>query len=146
MPIKTSILSFGDLTPLSLYELLALRNDVFIVEQRCPYQDIDGKDEEALHVLMHDDKKLIAYARILAFDDNVSFGRVLIAQSHRRLNLGKMLVNTVLHHIEIHHPNCPVVISAQLYLQHFYHAFGFTTIKEPFDLDGIPHIWMIKSP
>ncbi len=147
MTINTSILPFNALTTASLYEILALRCSVFIVEQQCPYQDIDNKDEIAQHVLMKQDEKLIAYARILpAHEGSVHFGRVLIAKPHRGRGLGKKLVDTVIQHLKAHHPECVMVITAQLYLQHFYQEFGFMNEKEPFNLDGIPHIWMMKSP
>ena len=146
MAIKTSILPFNELTPTTLYALLALRSEVFVVEQQCPYQDIDFKDQQAQHVLMYEDEELIAYARILASTNkDLSFGRVLTAPNRRGQKLGQQLVERVLEYLQTHYPKRAILISAQLYLQHFYQAFGFKPTGEPFDLDGIPHIWMKKS-
>lgn len=146
MAIKTLMLSFAELSPIMLYESLALRNEVFIVEQCCPYQDLDGQDERAQHVLVYDDQKLIAYARILALKEGqMSFGRVAIIPAYRGRGLGRKLVKEILDYLQTHHPHSNISISAQYYLLDFYQEFAFTASGEPFDLDGISHIWMIKS-
>ncbi len=146
MAFKTSILPFDALTPNVLYDVLALRNEVFIVEQCCPYLDIDGQDQQAQHVLVYEHQKLIAYARILAIkEDEVSFGRVAIVSTHRGRGLGRQLVKEMLAYLQTNYPQSSIVICAQCYLLNFYQAFAFLPTGDPFDLDGIPHIWMRKS-
>ncbi|CEK09591.1 GNAT family N-acetyltransferase [Legionella hackeliae] len=141
------VCSFDELSKEALYEILALRSDVFIVEQQCFYQDLDFKDQDAQHLLMYDQGKLIAYARILAYgDEGMSFGRLVTAASHRGLGLGKQLMDCILSYLKTHHSTQPVIITAQNYLRHFYGTYGFIAEGEPFDMDGLPHVRMVKSP
>ncbi|ASQ47096.1 putative acyltransferase [Legionella clemsonensis] len=129
-----------------LYEILALRSEVFIVEQQCFYQDLDYKDQDAAHLLMIEEGKLIAYARILSYDNRgMSFGRLVTATSHRGRGLGRQLMDTILSYLKTHYPFQPIIITAQNYLRPFYETYGFIAEGEPFDLDGIPHICMVKD-
>jgi len=146
MIIKTSFLPFNELSLDSFYELLALRASVFIVEQRCPYQDLDYKDQNAVHVLMQEQDRLIAYARILSLEDNMSFGRLLTAPSHRAQGLGKQLMDQILSYLKNTHPQKTILIHAQQYLASFYQSYGFQINGEPFNLDGIMHLHMEKRP
>jgi ElaA protein len=137
--------SFDELSSNSLYDILALRNEVFIVEQQCPYQDLDYQDQQANHLLAYDAGKLIAYARILPYNRyEMSFGRLITAASHRKTGLGRELMDSILIYLKNHHALKPIVITAQHYLKDFYQAYGFIPQGEPFDLDGIPHIRMVK--
>lgn len=141
------IKTFEELNCNTLYDILALRSEVFIVEQQCVYQDLDYKDQQAQHLLVYDDGKLIAYARILPYNSQeMSFGRLVTSTSHRGLGLGKQLMDSILSYLNVHHPSQTVVITAQHYLQQFYQTYGFKPEGKPFDMDGIPHIRMVKSP
>lgn len=146
--IKTSILSFQELSSETLYEILALRSAVFIVEQQCFYQDLDYKDQNAQHLLVHENNKLIGYGRILPYNDenSMSFGRLVTALSHRRNGLGKQMMGLILNFLKNHHPKQTIKITAQHYLQNFYANYGFVVQGAPFDMDGLPHVLMVKQP
>lgn len=144
--IETTLLSFTELSLAAFYEILALRSEVFIVEQHCFYQDLDYKDQEAMHLLMKDNNKLIAYARILPYDDgeNMSFGRLVTAASHRGQGLSKRLIDLILAYLKTHHPQQAITITAQSYLCPFYERYGFIPKGEDFDMDGILHRTMVR--
>ncbi|MDI9818486.1 MULTISPECIES: GNAT family N-acetyltransferase [unclassified Legionella] len=145
--INITIQPFNQLDNTTLYALLALRSEVFIVEQQCVFQDLDYKDQQAEHLLVHEDNKLVAYARILPYDTQaMSFGRLATAPSHRNRGLGKQIMAHLLSHLQTHYPQQVICITAQTYLQDFYRSYGFTIKGEPFELDGIPHILMTKTP
>lgn len=145
--IKTSIIPFHELGLDRFYEILALRSQVFIVEQQCVYQDLDYKDQHAQHLLVQDNNKLIAYARILPYDEEaMSFGRLVTAPSHRGLGIGKQLMDLIVSHLHTYHPTQLIIITAQYYLHDFYRNYGFEAQGEPFDMDGILHIRMVKKP
>ena len=135
----------------NLYQLLQLRSAVFVVEQRCAYQDLDGKDSAALHLLgwVENEKstQLAAAARVLFPNDfgTLSFGRVVVAPSYRNLGYGERLVAEILDYLRNSpYHNEQVIISAQHYLVNFYRKFGFQTQGEAYDEDGIIHIKMVK--
>jgi len=138
-----------DLSPLQMQAMFALRQDVFIVEQDCPYQDIDGKDEQAYHLLGWQGDKLIATMRVFEryqpYLNNVSFGRVCTLQSVRKEGVGKLLISKALEFISENFPNKSIQIGAQHYLKNFYQAFGFKQVSEIYDEDGIDHILMLKE-
>lgn len=144
------IYTFNQLDTHTLYALLQLRVDVFVVEQNCPYPELDDKDldPQTRHVLLKKGDKVIAYARILAPD--VSFagfpgiGRVCVSQTARRLGLGKVLVERTLAETSQLWPDTDIHISAQCYLQRFYEELGFKAASEPYLEDDIPHLKMIK--
>lgn len=138
---------FDDLSKEALYEVLQLRNEVFIVEQNCPYLDIDDKDQAATHLLALDNNKLVGYARLL-FDKEknaISFGRLITAKSHRGQSIGKCLMEHIMSYFQTHHAKTQVKISAQCYLKAFYAQFGFKEQGNPYDEDGLPHIQMIYN-
>lgn len=149
--MQWQVLTFTELDTLTLYSLLQLRVDVFVVEQNCPYPELDDKDlhPETRHVILKKGDKVIAYSRILAPD--VSFagfpgiGRVCISQTARRLGLGKILVEKTLAETATLWPNTDIHISAQCYLQRFYQELGFKAASEPYLEDDIPHLKMIKA-
>lgn len=136
--------SFNELSPQQLYDLIALRLEVFVVEQNCLYQDLDYKDQNATHFFCYDQKKMTAYARVLFDEDKgaISIGRVVTLQSHRKRGLSTALMKKMLAHITLHYPNQKIVISAQCYISHFYQAFGFTKTGQVYQEDGLPHIRM----
>jgi len=141
----SKIVDFSNLTLLELYELLALRAEVFVVEQNCPYQDLDGKDQGSLHALITKDGKLWAYSRIIppgiAFPE-VSIGRVLTSFNARGKGVGKNLMEISIKECLLRWPNYDVLIMAQSYLVKFYSNFNFVVEKDEFLEDGIPHRWM----
>lgn len=143
--MKIEIKPFNELTLQELYKLLSLRNEVFIVEQNCVYQDLDGNDDKALHVLISENDELLAYARI--FDKGIkystaSIGRVIVAPSKRNLKLGHVLVNAAVDAVHKHFNTEEITISAQEHLQKFYAAHGFVTTSETYLEDDIPHVEM----
>ncbi|MBA3502662.1 MAG: GNAT family N-acetyltransferase [Deltaproteobacteria bacterium] len=138
--------SFGDLSALDLYTILALREQVFVVEQNCPYQDADGVDPVSRHVWAEDAAgTIVAYLRIVpagAKFAEVSIGRVITAPRARGTGLGKTLMKHGLALVG----TVPVRIGAQAHLEKFYGDLGFVRTSEPYDEDGIPHIEMLRAP
>lgn len=150
MPNKMTleVYPFNQLTTQQLHDLMRLRIDVFVVEQNCPYPEIDGRDTDALHVLGTEDEKIVAYTRILPAGSvfpEVSFGRVLVAESHRGKRLGHDLLKCTLSTIEAHHGPVPVRISAQVYLVAYYQQYGFKIAGEEYLEDGLPHVDMLRT-
>jgi len=147
--IQWEIKKFKELTVAQLYELLKLRVDVFVVEQTCPYPELDGKDTHAhtLHVAARmADNNLAAYLRILAPGvsySGISFGRVVTAVAFRGRGLAHGLIDKAIELARKDWPGIPVQIGAQEYLSSFYHSHGFETTSEIYIEDGIPHIDMI---
>ncbi|WP_290653327.1 GNAT family N-acetyltransferase [Idiomarina sp.] len=138
--------TFDELSLRQLYQLLKLRQDVFVVEQNCPYLDADGEDEQAEHLFARsDDGQMIAYARLYQANDSQSYsriGRVLTAQSVRRTGLGRELMQRAIDYLEQRGSNAPIRVGAQVYLLQFYKDFGFKPIGDEYLEDGIPHIDM----
>lgn len=135
---------FDTLTARELYAILSLRVDVFMLEQDCLYQELDGKDDVATHLLLTKDEKLLGYARVL-FDKEknaLSFGRLVNQQSLRGQGIGKRLMSEIMRYFKAHHNHTPIVISAQCYLENFYRQYGFLPQGEPYLEDGLPHIQM----
>lgn len=141
----TTITATSDLSSQQLLEILAARTRVFVVEQHCPYQEVDDADKTALHVTLRQTGKLVAYARILPAPNcqPVRFGRVLVAKEMRGMGLAKQLVATTLATIASRFPSQPVQIQAQAYLRQFYGSFGFVPVSDIYLEDGIPHIDMV---
>lgn len=145
--LRWSLDRFDSLTPDSLYALLEARVAVFVVEQHCPYQEIDGLDRVALHLAAWRDQQLAAAARILPpgvrFDEP-SIGRVLTCGGWRGTGLGRELMRRALDVCVSNWPDAPVRVSAQSHLQRFYGSLGFAPCSLPYDEDGIPHIDMLR--
>ncbi|WEV47211.1 GNAT family N-acetyltransferase [Bifidobacterium sp. ESL0690] len=141
LTIKTT----DELNPSELLEIFRERVKVFVVEQHCPYQEVDDKDFTATHVMLQRDGKLAAYTRIIKHDDGVhiSFGRVLVVQEYRGHGYAKQIVSTTLQEIAKRHPGQGVKIQAQSYLKDFYASFGFKSISAVYLEDGIPHVDMV---
>ena len=141
--MKINIKHFDELTTKELYEILYLRCKVFVVEQACIYQDCDGKDKDAYHLMMYDDD-IVGYLRILkpgVSYDEISIGRVLVKEEYRHLKLGKEIMKEAISFIEAEGYN-KIRISAQLYLEKFYQSLGFESASESYLEDDIPHIEM----
>lgn len=142
------IKSFKEFTIDELYAILQLRAEVFVVEQDCVYQDIDFKDQKALHVFGYKNDKIIAYTRIFKpgdYFDNASIGRVVVAETERKYGFGHDLIKASIKAIKDHFNETDITISAQLYLKKFYETHGFKQVGEGYLEDGIPHIKMIKN-
>lgn len=140
--------SFDELNNRELYEILRLRAEVFVVEQQCPYLDLDRYDYKAQHLLMFSDThNLIGYTRLFAsndyFQDFASVGRVVNSPSVRGRGLGKILMAESIHRIKQIYPHQPIKIGAQSYLLKFYSSLGFSSTGDEYLEDGIPHTYMI---
>ena len=146
--LKITIKKFSELNTQELYDLLQLRSEVFVVEQDCVYQDIDSKDQKALHVLGYNNNDLIAYTRIFKPGDyfnKASIGRVVVKKSERHNKFGYDIMNASIEAINNHFFTREIKISAQTYLKRFYNNLGFKEIGEEYLEDGIPHTAMIKN-
>jgi ElaA protein len=139
---------FSELTTGQLYDVLALRQQVFVVEQSCVYLDADGYDDRCAHGLGYRDGSLVAYARIvppgLKYAEP-SIGRVVTARAARGRGLGRELMDRTLAEVARRYPGQPVRIMAQAYLGKFYRALGFEAVGAEFLDDGIPHIEMVRG-
>lgn len=141
------IKKFSELSVSELYQILQLRSEVFVVEQDCVYQDLDGKDEKALHILGFKNNKITAYTRIFKpgdYFENASIGRVVVKQVERKFGYGHELMKVSIDAIKSVYHQEKITISAQLYLKKFYEYHGFVQIGEMYLEDGIPHIRMNK--
>lgn len=138
--------SFEELTTIELYSILQLRNEVFVVEQNCVYQDIDGKDKKSFHLMAWQDDQLTAYTRLvppgISFVE-ASIGRVITSPKYRRLGIGITLMEKSIHHTLQSYTTNKIRIGAQLYLKKFYEGFNFVAQGDEFLEDGIPHIEML---
>lgn len=140
--------SFDELTKSELYIILALRMQVFCVEQNCPYQDLDNQDQEAIHVFIKDADAIAAYARIINGNENVChISRVVVNETHRKHGLATIIMNSCIDTIQSMNTGkeqATIVISAQSYLKDFYKKLGFTNTGKYYLEDDIPHEQMQK--
>ncbi len=140
---------FDDIPAAEVYEMLAVRQQVFVVEQACLYLDADGLDNEAWHLFGYDPSEaLIAYARLLPPQtryEEPSIGRVLVCKAARGVGVGRELISRCLRKCEMEYWHQPVRISAQVYLKAFYESFGFESFGRPYDDGGIAHIGMLLN-
>lgn len=146
--IEIKVKSFEALTKNELYNLLQLRSEVFVVEQDCVYQDLDGKDENALHVLGFKNNNIVGYTRIFKPGDYfelASIGRVVVAKNERTHKYGFDIMNASAEAIKTYFNETDIKISAQVYLKKFYNALGYKEIGAEYLEDDIPHIAMIKN-
>ena len=148
--IQWQDLHHSELTVPTLYAVLQLRCQVFVVEQTCPYLDIDGDDlvGENRHILGWRDGKLIAYARILKSEEDVEpvvIGRVIVDAAVRGEKLGAQLMERALASCQQNWPQKALYLGAQAHLQPFYARFGFMPVTDIYDEDGIPHIGMARE-
>jgi ElaA protein len=146
--IDINIKTFSELTTQELYEILQLRSEVFVVEQDCVYQDLDGKDQIALHVIGFKNNKVVAYTRVFKPGDYfkyASIGRVVVDEKERAYKYGYDIMNASVDAIKSHYNETTIKISAQVYLKRFYNNLEFFEVGEEYLEDGIPHIGMIKT-
>jgi ElaA protein len=146
MHLDWQIKPYNELSLNEFHDLIALRIKVFVIEQDCPYQDLDGKDKKAYHVICRDGKgNIIATARILGPGvsyPEVSIGRVVVDESYRKNNVGDTLMEKCLSFIQEEFETSEVTISAQEHLKNFYAKHHFKQISETYMEDNIPHIKM----
>jgi ElaA protein len=140
---------YTELTKDELHDMIALRISVFVVEQDCPYQELDGLDKDAFHVLIKDSDKIIATTRILkagvAYKE-LAIGRVVTAISHRHLKLGHELMRASMTFITETFESAAVRLSAQSHLKNYYAKYGFIPTGKDYLEDGIPHSEMLFTP
>tara|TARA_B110000003_G_scaffold198277_1_gene196969 strand:+ start:793 stop:1236 length:444 start_codon:yes stop_codon:yes gene_type:complete len=144
--LKITVFKYQDLGPDRLYEILKLRSEVFVVEQKCAYQDLDNKDEKALHLVGEKNNKIIAYTRIFkkgAFFKNSSIGRVLVKKKYRNKDYGRKIMTSSIEKLKKDPKEEIIEISAQKYLLKFYSELGFEKVGEEYLEDNIPHVKMI---
>ena len=145
---KWILKKFDELTAHELYSILQLRNEVFVVEQNCVYQDADNKDQASYHFTGWMNDRLIAYTRLLprgiAYNDYVSIGRVVTSPSERGNGIGKELIQRSIEQLNNLFESVPIKIGAQIYLKKFYSEFGFQQTSDIYLEDGIEHIEMIR--
>ena len=140
--MKVEAKKFSELSVEEIYELLKLRTEIFVVEQECIYQDMDGKDNLAVHLLGKEHKKIIAYTRIFGpgeYYDEPSIGRVVVDKKRRGEDKGKEIMKESINYIKNNMQEKEIVLSAQKYLDKFYRDLGFKSEGEDYLEDGIPH-------
>ena len=148
--MRWTCVPFNELSVKQLSDVLALRSEVFVVEQNCVFLDIDGADPEVWHLLGHDDGgALKAYARLLPpgmkSPTDAVIGRVVTSAAARSGGVGRALMAEAVAHCERLWPAHAITLHAQAHLQRFYGSFGFTAVAEPYIEDDILHIEMHKE-
>jgi len=144
--LKITVFKYQDLGQERLYEILKLRLEVFVVEQKCAYQDLDNKDEKALHLVGEENNKIIAYTRIFRKGDffkNSSIGRVLVKKEYRNKEYGRIIMRRSIEKLKEDPKEEKIELSAQKYLLKFYSELGFEKKGEEYLEDNIPHVKMI---
>ena len=142
--MRLEVKAWNQLSRKEINDIFSLRSEVFVIEQECIYQDVDGKDEKADHVLLFIYNELVGYTR--AFNENIyfkeaSFGRAVVKKNHRGEGYGHLLVEKSLEHLKMN-KQLPIKISAQSHLKEFYSSHGFVVKGEEYMEDGIPHTAM----
>lgn len=139
--MQTHIQKFSQLSTQELYQIYKLRVDVFVVEQKCPYHEIDDIDLESYHIyLQNDNSKILAYCRLYKIEDTFHIGRVIA--SERGKGYGTQIMKAALEFAAQTLHADTIIIEAQTYAKNFYEKIGFIQTSEPFDEDGIEHMQM----
>jgi ElaA protein len=149
MKLNWTIKKFDELTPHELYTIMWLRNEVFVVEQNCVFQDADFKDQKGWHLMgLNEEEKLIAYVRLLprgvSYDNEPSIGRVVTNPDARGTGAGKELMQEAIKQCGLLFGETDIKIGAQLYLLKFYSSLGFEMSGDVYLEDGIEHVEMIR--
>ena len=137
---------FSELNTEELYQILRLRSEVFVVEQDCIYQDIDNKDQKAIHLYFKENDEILAYTRIFKagyYYENPSIGRVVVSKKNRGKDVGKKIMIDSIEYIKQNIKGKKIELSAQKYLDKFYKDLGFYKTGEDYLEDGIPHQRML---
>lgn len=145
-PYSVDVRRLDEFSAVDLYAMLKLRVDVFVVEQHCPYPELDGNDVDCLHLRLLMDSELLACARLWrpTPEHHPRIGRVAVSPNHRGKRLGEALMREAIAEVEKFYPAEPIEISAQSHLQKFYGSLGFEVISEEYLEDGIPHVDMLR--
>jgi ElaA protein len=144
--MKFKVKKFKELSVTELYAVMKLRQEIFVLEQNCPYVDADGKDLQSVHVMGYEKKKLLAYARVVppgVSYKTPSIGRVVVDQKYRGKKYGYVLMEKCIKDVLKRYKTDSITISAQLYLKKFYTNTGFNAVGDVYPEDNIPHIKMI---
>mgnify|MGYP000164786528 CR=1 FL=1 len=144
--MEWKIKKYEDLTIDELYNILKVRNEVFVVEQNCPYQDCDEKDKRAYHLFLEDNGEIIAYSRIIEKGvsyDEVSIGRFLVQKKYRGKGFAREMLSKAIKFIEESLNENAIRISGQVYIKEFYKSFGFKEVSDVYLEDNIPHVEML---
>lgn len=144
--MKWELKKFEELEAEELYKILEIRNEVFILEQECPYQDCDVKDQDAYHLYLQEDGRIVAYLRILnkgVSYDEISIGRVLVHKDYRGKGIAREMMLKAIGFIESTLKERAIKIQAQVYLLEFYRSLGFKEASDEYLEDSIPHIDML---
>ncbi|MGI1805771.1 GNAT family N-acetyltransferase [Exiguobacterium sp. TDN 0502] len=136
-----TFLSFHQMTPATLYALLKLRTDIFVVEQNCAYPELDDQDQQATHLVVRDDTDQIAGCLRMYVhpEKGMAIGRVAVHSSHRSAGLARQMMQQAMRHLQA---ESTIYLQAQAHLERFYGSFGFETVSDPYLEDGIPHVDM----
>lgn len=146
--LMISVKTYEELNTEELYDILQLRSAVFVVEQNCVYQDLDGKDKKALHIIGKKDNKVVAYTRIFRpgdYFEQTSIGRVVVAKTQRKYGYGIQIMEASIQAVLEKLQETKIKLSAQTYLKNFYSELGFMETGKTYLEDGIPHMEMIKN-
>jgi ElaA protein len=144
--MEIKVKTFQELSREELYGILQLRSEIFVVEQNCVYQDMDGKDDSAIHVLGYLGPELVAYTRIFGpgvYFNEASIGRVSVRIPYRGKKLGEEIMKKTIEVVQSRFNGQNIALSAQLYLKEFYDGMGFVAEGDIYDEDGIAHIRMV---
>ena len=149
-PVNWRLCPFGELSPLDLHDILRARAAVFVVEQACAFQDVDGADPVSWHLFARDagSGAIAAYCRLIPAGvkfAEASIGRVLTTEATRGTGMGRELMAEALRRAEALWPGEPIRIGAQQRLERFYQSLGFVTASAPYDEDGIDHVEMLRA-
>ena len=140
--MKIVVKTFKELSVEEIYQILRIRSEVFVIEQKCIYQDIDGKDEKAIHMMGKKNKEIIAYTRILdrgEYYDLPSISRVVVTKKNRGKERGKRIMEESIKYINKNLKEKTIVLAAQKYLESFYRELGFISEGKEYLEDEIPH-------
>ena len=145
--LEISVKTFDELNTAELYHLLQLRSEIFVVEQDCFYQDLDGKDQEALHIIGTKNNQIVAYTRIFKagdYMDQASIGRVVVKDGERKYGYGLAIMKASIKAVKEKFNETSITLSAQTYLKRFYNSMGFQEVGEEYLEDGIAHVMMVR--
>lgn len=144
--MKYVIKTFDELTNHELYQILKTRVDVFVVEQTCPYPEIDDYDQHAIHYFLKEKNNLVAYTRLLPSQsryNEASIGRVLVTPKYRKHGYAREMMERAIKYINYEWKETKIKLQAQVYLESFYTSLGFIRVSEEYLEDNIPHVDMI---
>lgn len=149
MKFEHQVKSFQELSLEEFHDIIALRIQIFIIEQNCPYQEVDGKDKLAHHLFFKNEmNEIIAVTRILPqgiFYDEVAIGRVVVHEDYRGSGLGNQLMSGSMNFVRDKYGEVPVRLSAQKHLENYYGNHGFKSTGKEYLEDGIPHVEMLYN-